>query len=352
MYKDKGATEIVNKAVDYIYNFQTDKADSIYKTLGPKFASNPGTIIFSAILDYYRLFPIQSNTKEYRSYKARLQKGAEIAEKRLKIDPYDFECHYFSLMVYSLLGRHSAEEDQSMEAVMWSRKSYGYLRSGMQKKESYPEFYLSTGLYNYYRVRYPEDHPIYKPFLIFFPEGDKAQGLIDLDIATKKATYSRVEAFTYLIYICLYYENQPVKALEYSYDLQSRFPANPLIRILHTQALMYNGKFAEAYGHIKWLAKWKNPYVVAATKMLQGWYSERSLKDLPEAKENYLKAMEGFKAFNRMADGMRSLSLSGLARIAAAEGDKVKAKKYYHKVLDITSINILREEAKRYLSKN
>jgi len=54
-----------------------------------------------------------------------------------------------------------------MKAVSYARKAYAFMKIGIKNTERQPEFLYSSGIYNYYRVAYPELHPIIKPLMVF-----------------------------------------------------------------------------------------------------------------------------------------------------------------------------------------
>lgn len=47
-------------------------------------------------------------------------------------------------------------------------------------QNSNPEFLFASGLYNYYRVQYPESHPLVKPVIMFLITEIKLLGLPNL----------------------------------------------------------------------------------------------------------------------------------------------------------------------------
>lgn len=53
--------------------------------------------------------------------------------------------------------------NEKMKAASEAKKAYDYVMDGFKYMQHNPEFYFSSGLYNYYMIRYPEDHPIVKP---------------------------------------------------------------------------------------------------------------------------------------------------------------------------------------------
>ena len=68
------------------------------------------------------------------------------------------------------------------------------MKTGFDLMHKNPEFYYTTGLYNYYREQYPESHPGYKTVVWVLAGGDKEKGLQLLHKASKEALFTKTEA--------------------------------------------------------------------------------------------------------------------------------------------------------------
>ena len=91
---------------------------------------------------------------------------------------------------------------------------YSFMKKGFDLTEEYREFNFPVGMYNYYREKYPELHPVYKPFMFFFRNGDVSKGLRQLERSVKENVFTKPEAGMFLVHIYLYYENNPAAALK------------------------------------------------------------------------------------------------------------------------------------------
>src|SRR5438477_4633449 len=65
-------------------------------------------------------------------------------------------------------------------------------------------------------------------WLLFLPGGDREQGLREMQRARDGGALLRGEADYQLHWLYLWYEHQPVRALELLHGLDSRYPSNPL----------------------------------------------------------------------------------------------------------------------------
>ncbi len=242
-----------------------------------------------------------------------------------------------------------------MAALGESKKAFGFMKQGFKLKEKYPEFYLTTGLYNFYVEQYPEDHPMLKPFMWFFADGDKELGLQQLEIASRKGIFTKTEALYYLTHIYQRYRADPAKSLEFSQKLVSSYPKNLLFVTRHVESLMAGGKYQEAQPFVTQLSQSTDKIYLSAAHTFQGVIEEKQHRNLAGAKDSYQKALQLSASGNQDAATQAytkefyALAYSGLGRIAAQEGDKASARGYYKKSLNLTERSTTIKEAKAYL---
>ena len=348
-YKDAAAQATLGTAADFLYNDKPDKADSTLHLLKPKYGQHPGYMLFAALVLYWRRFPIALAGEDYKRYKEMVAKSLEAAEVMYDKDDKDPEAIFFCMMGNSILGRQAAEDNESWHAVSYARKSYSYMQEGAEYKAIYPEFYFSSGLYDYYRERYPEDHPIYRAFLAFFPSGNKQRGIEGMEVAGEKAIYTRTEALAFLTNIYLHYEAQPAKGLVYAARLAKQYPNNPQYRLLYAEALLACAKPQEALPHIKFANTFDNRFFRGGAAALYGVYQEQTGAVPDKIKASYQEALNLLGPIPKTADNLKSIAMAGQARLAAARGDHNEAKRLYHRMMGITQNTMLKNEAKQYL---
>ncbi len=346
--RDRQATAAIVQTFDYLYAYRTVQADSTLRTLAPKWSNYPGYLLVDALIDYWRYMPISLYGQEYNRYKATVGKAAQLAEKMLERNPTDYEATFFCMMAYTILARQASEDGDNLKAVGYAKDAFKHLKSGFDLQARNPDFYFSTGLYKYYRIRYPEDHQIYKPFLSFFPGGDKAEGLHNLELAAEKGLYTKTEATMFLAFINLRYEHKPERGLAYANQLVRRYPSNPAFRVLLSEALLLNNKLEDVPTHAGYAVRFPSPLVKAGAEAMLGWYHERQ-GDRAKAAALYQDALKRVEHVSKQADNVKSICLAGQARLAAYQGKRHIAKQLYRDVLDFTNHAVLRDEARRYL---
>ena len=345
---DNDSKQLIIKGLDKLYNYEFKEADAYFQKVKAKYPQHPVTALLAAIQLQWQNLPIEQNPKILAQYMAILEKCLELAEPMLADKDKFAEATFFMLAAHGYIALSHNYMKEFMKAGNQARKAYGYLKDGFKLMEKNPDFYSSTGLYNYYRVQYPESHPIVKPIVLFFGGGDKKLGLEQMDLASKKALFTKVETMNFLVTIYLKYENLPHKALIYSTLLHEKYPNNLVYAMQHTEALIAAGKYEEAIPNIEILHKSPDKTYQLATDVFEGVIAEKYKKNDKLAASFYWASFK-FPHDEHYTKNYHAMAYAGIARIYNRQNDKVKAKEFYKKCLDIADYKGVEDEAKSFL---
>ncbi len=105
------------------------------------------------------------------------------------------EAMFLYFTAEAMLAKISHYEHEPFAAIRHAKNAYPYIQKGKAFQQQYPDFYLSTGLYNFYREVYPEIHPFYKTVAWVMTSGDKKLGMSQLQFATQKALFVEQKPF-------------------------------------------------------------------------------------------------------------------------------------------------------------
>jgi hypothetical protein len=349
LMQDEVMVQRVKQGIDAMYNFEFDRSARIFSELRPRYGQHPAYSMVQALQLSWQYMPIQHYPDRFKEYKDLINQGIVHAENMLNESDHSPEAIFFNLSLHSMLALLEAEQKEYLRSVGSARKAYAHMRKGFDLKEKYPEFYFTTGLYNYYRVQYPASYPVYKPFMAFFSDGNKALGLAQLKKARREAVFTGVEATMFLSSILLRYEAKPLQALPYAENLSNKYPSNNLFKVLYTEALLAAGKYEQAMPLVASLHSLNTPFYKLCVNLFEGVLQERYYKNDIQAKAFYEKALTFRKTDNRQSDNYTGLIHSGLARIAVRGGDNSRAKTHYNKALELCKYATVKEEAKQVL---
>jgi len=344
---DPAIQQTVLKTLDAIYNMDFPDAENQIRQLQTQYPQHPiGPILRATQLELQYL-PLHENKAATAQFIQAVDQGLALAKKMLDKDEDDPEAVFFALTAHSYLASLYNNKSESLKAVGESKKAYNYLREGFVLMGKNPDFYFTTGLYNYYIERYPMDHSIVKPFMLFFEDGDMPKGLKQMDIATKKGLFMRPVANYYLAHILLKHEMDPSKAVVYAKYLADKYPKNPLFGMTCAEALLLAGRYAEARPYVQRLKQMPNKLVPMAVHTFTGILAEYADKDDKEATDAYEIALR--LPFNDpYTKEHQAFAYAGLARIAARANDRNRAKMNYKKALAIGQYKSLIREAKEF----
>ena len=311
--------------------------------------NRPAPHFLRSMILYWRDRPFKADTEPYKNYIYELETAIELATPFQDDEKLREEGEFYILAGYGLLTDFYNEADLRMKAVGSAKKAYSSLKEGFELKEKFPDFYFSTGIYNYYREKFPEIHPFYKAFLWLFVNGDMELGLEQLKIAAERGVFTQREALIYLFHLYLRYENKPQVALHYAEILIQRFPGNYSFKSLYVEALIMNQSDsvpAEMLNSL--LTHEKNLYKLSGL-LFSGFLAEQR-NDILEAREYLDAAMSLYEDMNREYEHYLSLIYTGMARISLRENDHEDAANYYKLALKCEPYVPVKDEAEGYLN--
>jgi tetratricopeptide (TPR) repeat protein len=341
----------MNRTIDLIYNFEFDIAYLEIDTLENHLGDHPANHLLRSMILYWKDRPFKEDTDPYLEYQNELETAIELANPFQENEDLHEEGEFYILAGYGLLTDFYNGVGHRMKAIGSAKKAYNSLKQGFELKEKFPDFYFSSGVYNYYREKFPELHPFYKTFMWVFVNGDMELGLEQLKMASKEGIFTQREALIYLFHIYLRYENNPELALPYSKTLVDRFPGNYRFRCLFIENMIYNNRDSISGDMIDSLINHDDIFFQLAGNLFSGLISEKKGKF--EAARYYLKTAN--KKYEEMGrDDLHYLSLiyTGMARLAIDQEDNEKARKYYKLALKTDPYVPVRSEAEHFLHKN
>ena len=295
-------------------------------------------------------YPLEPNSQAFEQMKKYLYQVIDQSEKILDQKEDHAEANFFMLSAYGLLAMYENEDGNQFKAVGQAKNAYSYLKKGFDLLDKYPDFYFSTGMYNYYRIKYPELHPFYKSFMWFFRDGDKALGLKQIDLAYQKSLFLSAESADYLTHIYLFYEDDPKKALSYARPLVQDYPQNLYFAVNYAHAALESGAFDGLDKPIQRLIDSDKRYFQVVGNLFQGMLLEKRDQQRDKAEAAYLRSLElNTGIAGEEAENYRSYAYAGLARIADQEKKFPQAKSLYKKAQDAAQYPPVKREAEAYL---
>lgn len=222
------ADSLVQQGIRHIFNLKYDSAQSLFDTLTARYPRHPAGYFFSAMVDWWHIAVDPDNRAWDRSFASKLKRTEALCDSLLDSNEFDIIALFFKGGAVGYLGELYAYREQWVAAAQEGKRGLDILQRAEHLAPTNYDVMLGTGLYNYYAEKIPEDYPWVKPFLLFFPSGNKRLGMQQLRAAAVKGRYTGYEAYYQLLRIYYSYENDFPAALGIARVLHAEFPDNVL----------------------------------------------------------------------------------------------------------------------------
>jgi tetratricopeptide (TPR) repeat protein len=341
---------LVEEGADHVYSGDFDSALVIIDSLATFLPKHPVIPMMKAMNLAWQDQPMNSGSAVFEEHESYLQEVILLSKEIKKKEADNIEALFFEMSARGLLAEYYAEEGSNFKAMSEARQTYSMIKRAMEIADQSPEFFFLSGLYNYFREKYPERHPIYKPVVWVFASGDISLGLSQLDSAVHRSKIVAIEAHLYLSYIYLRYENDPQKAKYYLQRLYEKYPTNAFFKAKFLECLIRIGELDAAQVIIDQLLLEDKPYYKMCGLIYQGLVMEKRGQGLSFARQKYEEGLEEGKQCLRRGWYYRTEAYLGLGRIASKTGHQEKATYYFEKVIDLDESDALTEEAELRLN--
>ncbi len=339
---------IVSEISKSLYNQDYDGTKIKIDQLSKQLPEHPIVDLLYALNIVWKTIP-DGNPKEFPEMERHLKNSIEKAELILDFNKEDVESTFFLLMAHGLLAQYYGEQGSSFKAISEAKRAYNSVIKGIDMKEQYHEYYFSSGLYNYFREKQPQLHPVYKTFVWIFRSGSIEKGIAQLKYARKNAVLSKVEAGHYLAYIYMRNENDPEAAKVILNELLDEYPNNTYFKMLKVECLDMTDQVKEIKYYLDEFLNHKQEYVRMFGNAYCGVFAEKGEGDQRRALHFYRNTLEIGKKFEDSGNHPKSVAYAGLGRIADANNDEKGAIAFYKNARKIATAPKILEEAKAYL---
>jgi tetratricopeptide (TPR) repeat protein len=347
--KDLETQDHAANALQKIYQMNFQGANIDIAKIEKKYPKHPVVPFLKCYSLSWQSFPMTMTTPTYTQYNQHLQDIITKSQTMLNKNAEDMEASFFIMTAYSLLAMHESEDGSFTQSVNYGRKAFKYMKKGFDLTDKFPDFHFTTGVYKYFAVQYPETHPIAKPFMSFFPEGSKIQGISHLNQGIQRARFSKAECYIFLHAIYAKYELNHYQAWLSAQQLCNLYPQNPFFWMKNAESLLFLGRYAEAETYLAKFSTRPEKLYKIAYHLFQGLIQEKYYKDDTKALSFYQKVITYTNYDDRYGKDYHSFAYAGLARLADKKADKNKAKEYYKTVLKLCEYKGIITEAQNYL---
>ena len=304
----------ITDAVDNMYNFKFREAEVEFNWMKFNYPDHPLPYFLFGISTWWQMMPnLDKESPLGDEFLAYMDTTVAKAEAMFDLDEGNMEAAFFLAGAHGFVGRYHSEKKNWMRAASAGKQALKYLEITQGNESFSPEILFGDALFNYYSIWIRETYPMLRPVLFFFPKGDKALGLQQLDQVSRNAFYTRIEAIYFLMRIKAFETNEIGDALRLGEMVFRTYPDNAYFHRFYARMLYTVGQ-----------------YEAAANE------SEEILKRIESGQIGYEEISGRYASFY-------------LGHIHKMRGQEEAAERYFRKVIDFTQQLIDEEDSGYYL---
>lgn len=220
----------VNDGIKQIYNIKFEEAEKSFRDLIADYPIHPAGRFFLAMIDWWKILLDIDNEDHDDIFFQKLEDVIFQCDEILKKDKSNVDALFFKGGAIGFRGRLRALRESWLKAADDGREALPIVERAANLDPGNIDVQFGFGIYNYYADVIPNEFPLIKPLMIFFPSGDKQKGIEQLRNAAFNGKYANYEAQYFLMTLYYRYENNSFTADEFAKMLLDEFPDNPVFQ--------------------------------------------------------------------------------------------------------------------------
>jgi len=244
--QDAKFDSLVSSGIKQIYNIKFPDAEKTFRRVIADYPNHPAGRFFLAMIDWWKILIDLDSEKHDEIFFQKLEDVIYQCDQILKKDPENVDALFFKGGAIGFRGRLRAYRDSWLKAADDGRDALPIVERAASLNPNNIDVQLGFGIYNYYAAVIPDEYPMVKPLMFFFPKGDKKKGLEQLNNTAQNGKYAKYEAQYFLMTLYYNYENNPFKADEYADMLSKEFPDNPTFQRWKGRIAVKKGDYVSA----------------------------------------------------------------------------------------------------------
>lgn len=354
--KDAYYDSTVVNGIRQIYNLKFPAAEATFRKLIAVYPEEPAGRFFLAMVDWWKILLDLDDESHDDIFYQKVEDVIYFCDKILDKNPNDVDALFFKGGAIGFRGRLRATRESWIKAADDGREALPIVEHASKLDPNNLDVQLGFGIYNYYASVIPEKYPMVKPLMLFFPSGNKAKGLEQLNNTAMNGKYAKYEARYFLMTLYYQFENNPYKADEYAKMLVSDFPDNS-----HFER--WRGRIAVRRGDYYFASDIFNDVFSKYQKKMTGYdkkaareakyyiaVHQRNMSKLDTARVLFEEELQLCREVDKKEEsGFQINAVLYLGMLNDMLGKRDEAVKYYKMLLNMKEYGESRNKAKAYL---
>jgi tetratricopeptide (TPR) repeat protein len=334
----------VSTGIKQIYNIKFTEAEKTFRSVIADYPNQPAGRFFLAMIDWWKILLDPDNESYDEIFFQKLEDVIYQCDQLLDKNPKDVDALFFKGGSIGFRGRLRAFRESWLKAADDGREALPIVEEAASLDPNNMDVQLGFGIYNYYAAVIPNENPLIKPLMIFFPDGDKEKGIQQLKNTAFNGKFAKYEARYFLMTLYYRYENNAIAADEFSKMLCDDFPDNPVFEKWRGRIAVKRGDYflADSVFRSVLLKAEENYFGYNKPNSLReaAYYVGNNFKNsgqLDSAKVYFEKCINQSKKIDEEGEesGFQVNAVLFLAQMAETQNKKDEAIKYYEKLLDM-----------------
>ena len=334
----------VNMGIKQIYNIKFTEAEKTFRSVMADYPEHPAGRFFLAMIDWWKILLDPDNESYDEIFFQKLEDVIYQCDQLLDKNPKNIDALFFKGGSIGFRGRLRAFRESWLKAADDGREALPIVEEAASLDPNNMDVQLGFGIYNYYAEVIPNENPLIKPLMIFFPDGDKKKGIQQLKDTAFNGKFAKYEARYFLMTLYYRYENNAIAADEFSKMLCDDFPDNPVFEKWRGRIAVKRGDYFLADSVFK-------DVLAKANKKYFGYSTPNSLREaayyvgnnyknngqLDSAKIYMERCISESKKIDDEGEesGFQVNAVLFLAQMAESQNRKDEAIRLYEKLLDM-----------------
>lgn len=347
---------LVKAGINQIYGIEFDKAEKTFDIVTREFATHPSGKFFKAMITWWRILLDLENESMDEKFYNQLEEVIEMCDDILDKNEKNVDAMFFKGGALGFRGRLLAIRESWFKAALDGKDGLALVFKSYAVNPKNTDVQLGFGIYHYYADVIPQRYPAVKPFMVFFPKGDKAKGLKELENTAMNGRYARLEARYFLMTLNFQFEERMDESRRWARMLLSDFPNNPNLQKYYGLTFIKENNYLEAvktFRDIYYKCERGVPGYNKRFKREATYYlgMDFKLKEKADSAAHYFEISE--KLSRELDKGKESGFLINtvfyLGMLYDQLGIRDKAIKYYNETLRLKDRNDSHKYAEQYL---
>ncbi len=263
-----------DEALSYLYNMKFEQADSIFDRIESRYPNHPIAPFLKSLTLWWKILPTVTvhDTSLDKAYFAEMDEVIERSDKMLKRKEYPFDAAFFKAAAHGFRGRLHSDRESWLRAAQEGKSALQYIFKIAETDPQNADLLFGVGVYRYFAEAIPERYPLVRPIMLFFPDGNKARGLEQLELTARHGRFVSAEAAYFLLQIYTSFQPEYLKSVEFVTLLRERYPQNALFHVMEGRVYFRWGQWERASAifravvenHSKKLSGYEDPLVSQA----------------------------------------------------------------------------------------